>query len=151
MSSPQLQELSEQLQALDAHRESVEAEIEALRAEQREIDEATDAIESLESGSTVQVPLGGGAYVRATIDEIDELIVGVGAGYAAERGQEGAIETLETRKGSIDDQIEELREEIEAVEEDIDALEAQASQLQQQAQQQLQQQMQGMQGGEPDA
>ena len=106
----ELQQLSQQIQAVESQLESIQTEIQNLRARQGDIDEAVEAIESLETGSTVQVPVGGGAYVRATVDDIDEVIVDIGADYAAERGQDGAVSLLEERKALVADRIDELND-----------------------------------------
>jgi len=138
----QLQELAQQLEALDQQREGLETEVEALQARQVEIDEAIEAVEELESDSVVQVPLGGGAYVRAEIQEIDEIVVELGGGYAAERNQEGAISSLESKKDTIDERIEDLQSEIAELETETEELEERAQQLQAQQLQQMQGQQQ---------
>lgn len=127
----ELQQLSQQIQAVESQLEAVQREIQTLRSRQADVDEAIEAIESLETGSTVQVPVGGGAYVRATIDDVDEVIVDIGADYAAEREQAGAVTLLQERKDNIDDRIEELNEA-------VGQLEAQGEELSQEAQERLQ-------------
>ncbi|MFB6255391.1 MAG: prefoldin subunit alpha [Haloplanus sp.] len=141
----QLQQLSQELEAIDEEIEELEREANGLRTRQREVDEAIEAIETLDSGSTVQVPLGGGAYLRAEVQNIDEVIVGLGGGYAAEQDQEGAIDALERKKGVLDDRIDDLQDEISELEAESDEIEQQAQQMQQQMQQQQMQQMQEMQ------
>ena len=136
----ELQQLSQQLQAVESQLESLQVQLQQLQARKGDVDEAIDAIEELSTGSTVQVPLGGGAYVRATIDDVDEVIVGLGADYAAERDQAGAVSLLQERLDNIDDRIEELAE---AVAE----LEAQGEELSQEAQQRLQRLQAEQQGG----
>jgi len=96
----------------------------------------------------VQVPLGGGAYVRAEVQDIDEIIVDLGGGYAAEQKQGDAIDALESKKDSLDDRIGEVRSQISDLEEESQELEQQAQQMQQQMQQQQMQQMQQGQGDE---
>jgi len=49
---------------------------------------------------------------RAEIADIDEVIVSLGGGYAAEREEEGAISSLETKKDTIDERIEELQAQV---------------------------------------
>ena len=144
----QMQELQQQIQALEQEKEALEGEIESLRAEQVEIDEATEAIDVLDSDSTVQVPLGGDAYVRATVEDIDEIVVSLGGGYAAEHDSDEAVDTLERKKETIDERIEDIREEISEVETETERLEQQAQQMQQQQMQQMQQQMGGMGDGD---
>ncbi|RCU47423.1 prefoldin subunit alpha [Haloplanus salinus] len=138
----QLQQLSQELEAIDEEIAELEAEIEDLRTRQSEIDEATEAIETLDSGSMVQVPLGGGAYVRAEVQDIDEVIVDLGGGYAAEQEQNDAIDALERKKGVLDDRIDDVEAEISELESESDEIEQQAQQMQQQMQQQQMQQLQ---------
>lgn len=137
----QLEELQQQLQLLEQQKQAIRAEIQSVRAQQGMIDDAIDAVETLENDSAVQVPLGGGAYVRAEIQDIDEIVVELGGGYAAERDSDGAISSLENKRDALDDRIEDLEGEITEIESDTEALEAKAQQLQQQQMQQLQQQM----------
>jgi prefoldin alpha subunit len=93
------------------------------------------------------MPLGGGAYLRTTIENIDEVIVELGADYAAEFEEGDAVDALDNKKDHLDDQIEELNEQLAELETESEELEQQAQQLQQQA---MQQQMQGMGQGQPD-
>lgn len=144
----QLQELESQLQELEQVRAALQAEVQELRAEQVEIDEAIEALESLETGATVQVPVGGDAFVRAEVQDIDEVVVKLGGEYAAEQDRAGAIETLEHKTETIDDRIDALREDISEIESQTEELEQEAQQLQQEQLQQLQQQL-GQQGGRP--
>ncbi len=138
----QLQELAQELEAIEEQREALQTEIEGLRDQKTEIDEAIEAAEELESGSTVQVPLGGDAYVRAEIADIDEIVVDLGGGYAAERDQDGAIDSLEAKKDTIDDRIEEIQADVAELESESEELEERAQQMQAQQMQQLQQQQQ---------
>ncbi|MWG34369.1 prefoldin subunit alpha [Halomarina oriensis] len=137
----QMQELQQQMQAIEQEIESLDEEIEEIRQEKTGVDEAVEAVERLDSGDTVQVPLGGGAYVRAEVADIDEIVVELGGGYAAERDQAGAIESLNRRKDLLDEQIADVQEEVAELEAESDQLEQQAQQMQQQQMQQLQQQM----------
>jgi len=145
----QLQQLSQELQALDEEIEALEAEIADFREEQSDIDDAVEAIETLDSGSTVQVPLGGGAYVRAEVQDIDEIIVSLGGNYSAEQSEEDAIDVLRRKQEALGDRIEETQEEVDELESESQELEQQAQQMQQQMQQQQMQQMgQGQDDGE---
>ncbi|PSP21884.1 prefoldin subunit alpha [Halobacteriales archaeon QH_10_65_19] len=140
--NPQAQEIVQQIEELEQHQAALEAEIEELQGQKLDIDDAIEAVENLESGATVQVPLGGGAYVRAKVADIDEVIVDLGADYSAERDQEGAVSSLESKQETLDDRIEELRSEIAEIETETDKLQSRAEELQAQQMQQLQQQQQ---------
>lgn len=138
-----LRQLQEQLQAISQEIAALEGEIEELRSEKAEADDAMAALDRIESEDMVQVPLGGDAYVRAEIQDIDEVIVSLGGGYAAERDREGAIESLEHKKDTLDERIGSVQSEISELKAESDELEQQAQQLQQRQMQQLQQQFQG--------
>jgi prefoldin alpha subunit len=142
----QLQQLSQELEAIDEEISELEAEMENLRTRQNDIDEAIQAIETLDSGSTVQVPLGGGAYLRAEVQDIDEVIVDLGGGYAAEQEQDDAIDALERKRDVLDDRIDDVEADISELESESDEIEQQAQQMQQQMQQQQMQQLQEQQG-----
>ena len=137
----QLQALQQEMQALAERQEELDEEIESLRAEKREIDDAIEGLDVLESGQTVHVPLGGDAFVRATIEDADEIVVSLGANFAATEDREEAADTLETKQVRLDERIEELREEQSQLDEQESQLEQEAQQAQQQMlQQQAQQQ-----------
>ena len=138
----QLQQLSQELQALDEEIEALEAEIAEYESEKADIDDAVEAIETLDTGETVQVPLGGGAYLRAEVQDIDEVIVSLGGNYSAEQGQDDAIDVLRRKQEALDDRIEETQAEVDELESESQELEQQAQQMQQQMQQQQMQQMQ---------
>ena len=144
----QLQQLSQEIEAIDEEIQTLEDEIQNLRNEQSEIDEAIEAVETLDSGSMVQVPLGGGAYLRAEVQDIDEVIVDLGGGYAAEQDQNDAVDALERKRDVLDDRIDDVQSEIDDLESESDELEEQAQQMQQQMQQQQMQQMQQQQGND---
>lgn len=146
----ELQQLSQEIEAIEQEISAVEADIQEYRDEKAAISDAIEALDTLETDSTVQVPLGGGAYIRAQIEEIDEVIVDLGADYAAEQDEAGAVKALETKRELIDDRITETGEELEELREESQELEQQAQQMQQQMQQQQMQQMQQMQGEQPD-
>lgn len=145
----ELQALSQQLQEIQGQIQQLQATVQELRNQQTNIDEAIQAIELLETDSVVQVPLGGGAYVRATVEDIEEVVVELGADYAAEFDRENAVSTLDNKKDRLDDRIEEVNGYITELEEQSVELEQQAQQLQQQALQQMQQ-MQGQGQGRTD-
>ncbi len=137
--STALQQLSTQLEELGAVRDQLQTQLEATQTQKGEVESAIETLGELDSGSTVQVPLGGEAYVRAEVIDIDEVIVSLGADYAAEHSREGAIDALERRIDQLDEQIEQIEERLDEVASDIEEVESQAQQVRQQlAQQQAQ-------------
>lgn len=144
----QLQQLQQALEVIEGEIAELEAEVDEFRAEQGAIDEAVEAIETLDTGSTVQVPLGGGAYVRAEVQDIDDIIVSLGGGYAASQPQDGAVDALERKRDALDDRIEDVQAEIGELEGESSDIEEQLESLQGQLQQQQMQQLQQMQEGD---
>ena len=138
----QMQQLAQEIEQIEEQIEALEGEISDLQAEKRGMNEAIEAIEAVESGDTVQVPLGGDAYLRAEIQDVDEVIVEFGAGYAAEQEQNDAIDILESKQDTLDERIEDVRSDIAELETESEELEQQAQQMQQQQMQQMQQMQQ---------
>jgi len=143
-----MQQLQQEIEQLEEEMQAIDEEVERLQEKKSDIDDAIEAIDVLESGSTVQVPVGGDAYVRATVEDIDEIVVSLGGGYAAERDQDGAVDTLETKKETLDDHIDGLQDDKAEVEGEMDELEQQAQQMQQQQMQQMMQQQEEQQSDE---
>lgn len=132
----ELQQVSQQLQAIQSQLQELQQQQEIIRETRDELKGAIDALDGLESGSTVQVPLGADTYIRATIEEIDEVLVELGASYSAQRDRDGAIETLSER-------IDRLENRSEEVSEQIAELESRSSELEQHAQRLAQAQQMG--------
>jgi prefoldin alpha subunit len=142
----QLQQLSQEIQAIEEEIEELEGDVATLRQEKAEIEEAKEALDVLETGSTVQVPLGGDAYVRAEVEDIDEVVVSLGGGYAAEQSSDDAADVLDEKKETLDERIGDVQGEISELDDEASQLEQQAQQAQQQM---MQQQMQAQQQGQP--
>jgi prefoldin alpha subunit len=140
--NPQLQKVAQQIEEIEEQQAAIEEEIERLQAEKQDMNEAIEAVEELETGSTVQVPVGGDAYVRAEVADIDEVVVSLGGGYAAERDQDGAVDTLETKQDTLDERIEEMRSDLGELESESERLEERAQEMQSDQLQQMQQQQQ---------
>lgn len=122
-------EMSQELQAIQAEIQELTRERESRRATLENLEGAVDALERLESDSTVQVPLGGSAYVRASIEDIDEVIVDIGGGFSAQRSREGAISTLRERQDTVEQQIEEMTERLGELQSESGDLEQQLQQV----------------------
>lgn len=144
----ELQELSQQIQVIESQLEAVQREIQVLNARKNNLTDAIDAISTIDTGSTIQVPVGGGAYVRATVDSIDEIIVGIGGGYSTEGDDDEAVSILEDRKDRIDERVSDLNEAVAELETQGQQLSQEAQRRVQRLQQEQLQQQGGMGGGE---
>ncbi|MDI6888391.1 MAG: prefoldin subunit alpha [Methanocellales archaeon] len=59
---------------------------------------ALDQLEKVKADKTALVPIGAGAYVHATISQVDKILMNLGAGVSAEKDSSAAKETLTKRK-----------------------------------------------------
>ena len=67
-----------------------------------------DGLEKEKKGAQLFVPIGGGSYVKATLETTDNIVVGIGADVAVER-------TIKETKVEIEARIAELEKTREAL------------------------------------
>lgn len=72
-----------------------------------------------QTGSELLVPVGGSSYIRATLQDPDKVIVGIGAGVSVEKTLDEAkaiiarrLQDLEKTKLSLEQRLAELAEKI---------------------------------------
>ncbi len=109
MSEEQAQALMQQLQALEGYLADVVQKEESIM---RLLQEAVSAIESMkaigDSSNETLVPVGMGAYVKATIEPNEKVIVHVGAGTSIEQDKESAINYVESRIKELEIVLQQL-------------------------------------------
>jgi prefoldin alpha subunit len=132
------------VQQLDVYRRQIELagrNVEFLEGMLSDAEQARDALEQwkdAEKDAEVLVPLGGNTYVLAKVADASRAIVGLGAGYSAERPTIEAVKILEKR-------TEEIRDQVSKVTQAVYELQQQAAQLQDAVESAIQQ---GDQGGQ---
>ncbi len=112
-----LRRLVMELQILQEKAESLQSRMGLTNSALNELHVVTDTIEGLKQekkGSLILVPIGGGSYLKAKIEDSKRLIVGIGANVAAEKSVDEAQEgyqtrllRLETVRKSLQQQLEE--------------------------------------------
>ncbi|MDE1862022.1 MAG: prefoldin subunit alpha [Thaumarchaeota archaeon] len=110
MSEEQAQALMQQLQALEGYLADVLQREESVM---RLLQEASGAVESMktvggETASETLVPVGMGAYVKASIEPNQKIIVNVGAGASIEQDRESAINYVESRIKELEVVLQQL-------------------------------------------
>jgi len=85
----QAQQLAQEIEQIEQEQQAIENEIENLRDEQTEIDEAIEAIKRSTAATRCRSRSAVTPTSRAEIADIDEVIVSLGGGYAAEREEGG--------------------------------------------------------------
>ncbi|MEM2110631.1 MAG: prefoldin subunit alpha [Candidatus Bathyarchaeia archaeon] len=100
----EIRRLMVELRLLEGTAETLQARMSFVNAVLNELNLANKTLEGLaEKGreDTVFVPIGGGSYIKAKLENTDKIVYGVGAGVAIEK-------TLDETKGEIMNRISEL-------------------------------------------
>lgn len=125
--------------------EVIKSQLEAL-GQQGEIFEMTTAeiyraketlenVKNLDSDNEILIPLGGDAFISATVSDVKKILISVGANTIIEKDTDGAIEMLEKRLGNLEQMNQNIVQ-------GIDKLQLQAADLNQKIQT-LSQELQG--------
>ena len=129
-SNKALEKLIYEIQALRGVAESVQQRIGLLNATITEVQLAISTLEGVSeegSSSSMLVPIGGGSYLRATLESSDKLIVGVGADVAVEK-------TIAECKEDFQSRILELENFRTSLKQQFDEISTKMSGLQREAQ-----------------
>lgn len=109
MSEEQAQALMQQMQALEAYMSDLLQKEDAVI---KLLHEATGAIESMKALGDTQletlVPVGMGAFVKATIQPNEKLLVSIGAGASLEQDKNSAINYVEERIKELEIVLQQL-------------------------------------------
>jgi prefoldin alpha subunit len=95
-----LEKLIYEFQFLRGMNESVQQRITLVNSAIMELNMANstlDGVGNKDEEDSVLMPIGGGSYIRAKIDDRDKIIVGVGANVAVEKTVDQAKEDFQTR------------------------------------------------------
>jgi prefoldin alpha subunit len=117
-----LRRLAVELQILEGTAEALQSRINLVSAAITELTVANATLEGLEKegkGAPLFVPIGGGSYVKASLESVDTVIVGIGAGVAVERTIKEARENLENRVAELEKTRDTLRQQLSQVIEKI--------------------------------
>ena len=127
---PALQALSQMMMEIESSLEVLPGALQNLQMIKEDVEMAIVSMESISTESTIQVPLGSETYVRASVVNDDEFIVGIGGNYSQGQSKEQAKILLTERSQTITSRIENISKAIEE-------LKAQGVKLGQQAQEQF--------------
>jgi len=107
-----------ELQILQGTAESLQSRIGLTNAAINELQIATDTIEGLKKereGSSLLVPIGGGSYVKAKVEDSERLIVGIGANVATEKSVDEAQEGFQTRRLRLEEVGNTVQQQLEEI------------------------------------
>ncbi len=113
-----LRRLILELRMLEGSAGELQARLNVLNAFSNELRVANATIEGLKEekkGAAVFLPVGGGSYVEAAIDNPGKVLVGVGAGVSIEKETPEAIESLQEQQNQIESARQALQQQLTQV------------------------------------
>jgi prefoldin alpha subunit len=110
MSEEQAQALLQQMQALEAYMTDLLQKEEAVMKLLHEAIGAIESMKALSSDTQLEtlVPVGIGAYVKATIQPNEKMVVNIGAGASIEQDKNSAINYVEERIKELEIVLQQL-------------------------------------------
>ena len=99
-----LRRLAVELRVLEGTAETLHSRINLVNAALTELRMAGATLEGLEKegeDASLFVPIGGGSYVKTSLESADTVIVGIGAGVAIEK-------TIEEARGNVGQRVDDL-------------------------------------------
>jgi len=95
----EIRRLMAELRILETTAEYLQARINFVNAALTELNLANMSLEGIEKkeSNLIFVPIGGGSYVKARLEETDKIVYGVGAGIAIEKTIKDAKEDIAVR------------------------------------------------------
>ncbi|HDZ36182.1 MAG TPA: prefoldin subunit alpha [Thermococcus sp.] len=131
----QLERLAYEYQLLQAQAQLLAQNLELLtlgRNEFQAVKETLEELKKVEEGNPeILVPIGAGSFLKARIEDKENAIVSVGAGYAIEKNLDDAIAYLEARIKEYDEAIAKNQEALKKLEGQLGELAKKAQELQQ--------------------
>lgn len=101
----ELQKLSIEMRLLEQTAEALQSRMTMVNTAANDLMYAQATLEGLKKEaekSEILVPIGGTSYIRAKLDNLDEVIVGMGAGVSVEKTREEAKEIIKKRLEDLD-------------------------------------------------
>ena len=101
----ELQKLSIEMRLLEQTAEALQSRMTMVNTAANDLLYAQATLEGLEKEAEkpeILVPIGGTSYIRARLDSLNEVIVGMGAGVSVEKTKEEAKEIIKKRLEDLD-------------------------------------------------
>ena len=126
-----IQKLAIQFQVLEANLKELQEKAGILNERIEEIEKTRTAIEDLEQAkpSKALIPLGSGNFISGTIENTDDVIIGIGSGIAIKKKREEAVSILDSKLKELEanlniltDQSTKIAFELEKIQEEIEKL-----------------------------
>ena len=130
-----LEKLIYELQYLRGAAQNIQQRIGLINATIAETQVAISTLEGInneESGSSMLMPIGGGSYVRAKLDDSEKLIVGIGADVAVEKTVAETKEEFQSRILEFEKARASLKQQLDNISANMNGIQREAQKLAQQ-------------------
>lgn len=121
-----------ELQLLEGAAEELQSRINLVDAAITELRLCGATLEGLKTereGSPLFVPIGGGSYVKAKVDDASKVIIGIGAGVAVEKTTDEAKETIGNQLADLEKVRASLQQQLLQVAQRMDDTRTKVSEL----------------------
>jgi prefoldin alpha subunit len=115
----EIRRLIVEIRMLEATAEYLQTRVNLINAALTELNLASMSLEGIEKKDSdhIFVPIGGGSYVKARLEDTDKIVYGIGAGIAIEK-------TIKEAKEGIANRIDELNRAKVALEQQLNQVSA---------------------------
>jgi prefoldin alpha subunit len=126
------EEVRQMLSVLDQYRyqaEQLAQQLSLLTETERELGAAWEFLSSFgdtEEGAQVKVPVGGGVYVSASINNVDRVLTAVSSDISVELPPADAAQRIGERRDQVREMMQQVKASIEQTEQSAMALQQQA-------------------------
>ncbi len=90
---------------------------------------AVDALDRVEVGQEIMVPIGSGSFIHATLASKENVVLNVGAGVHIEKNAAEAQEILKVRKAEVQEGSRKLNEVLSKIDQEMQKIQAVMQQL----------------------
>ena len=114
----QLRRLVVELRLMQGSAEVLQQRLDLLRTAQTDLrvaDSSLKALKDIEDGTNILVPMGGGAFIDASLGDLSKVIVGIGAGASLEMDQEAALEDVSNRLSEVEKAAQSVQQQLEQI------------------------------------
>lgn len=119
----ELRRLTVEIRLLEETAEALQGRANMVNAVIKDLTYAKMTLEGLEknkTGSELLVPVGGSSYIRASLQDLDKIIVGIGAGVSVEKTPQEAKEIINKRLEDLEKTRTSLQQRFAQVAQKID-------------------------------
>ena len=122
--SDQLRQLITEMRMMEGSVNTLQQRLQMVLSSVSELRVAKQSLEGLKditTGSNLLVPIGGAAFVNASLGDFEKIVVGIGADVSLEMSYDDAVkdinerlEEMEKAQGSIEQQLTQIMAQLEA-------------------------------------